>query len=102
MAEVVIVPERALAEAGSRWIARRAEAALAVRGRFDVALAGGSTPRPLYQSLAGRDLEWPRIHVWFGDERCVPPEDPEANFRMVQETLLARVPVAWHRMEAER
>lgn len=95
---------RALAEA---WVTR-AQAAIAARGRFHVALSGGNTPRPLYELLAAapyRDaLDWPHIEIWFGDERCVPPDAPRSNFRMVRETLLQYVPVPAanvHRMRGE-
>ena len=68
--------------------------ALAARGRFRIALAGGSTPRALYVHLAASDLDWARTDVFFGDERSVGPEDPQSNFRMARDTLLspARVP----------
>jgi 6-phosphogluconolactonase len=63
--------------------------ALAARGRFRVALAGGSTPRALYAHLsAARDLDWSRTDVFFGDERSVGPDDPQSNYRMARETLL--------------
>ena len=59
------------------------------RGRFRVALAGGSTPRALYAHLAAaRDLDWSRVDVFFGDERSVGPDDPQSNYRMARETLL--------------
>lgn len=86
----------------------RAQTAIAARGRFHVAMSGGSTPRPLYELLAAapyRDaLDWPRIEIWFGDERCVPPDSPRSNFRMVHEALLQHVPVPAvnvHRMRGE-
>jgi 6-phosphogluconolactonase len=64
--------------------------AISARGRFRIALAGGSTPRALYARLAAaRDLDWSRIDVFFGDERTVGPDDPQSNFRMARETLLA-------------
>jgi 6-phosphogluconolactonase len=64
--------------------------AIVARGRFRVALAGGSTPRALYAHLAAaRDLDWSRVDVFFGDERSVGPDDPQSNFRMARETLLA-------------
>jgi len=63
--------------------------ALAARGRFRIALAGGSTPRALYAHLAAaRDLDWSRADVFFGDERTVGPDDPQSNYRMARETLL--------------
>jgi 6-phosphogluconolactonase len=69
--------------------------ALAARGRFRLALAGGSTPRALYAHLAGAgDFDWGRTDVFFGDERAVGPDDAQSNYRMARETLLvpARVP----------
>lgn len=72
-------------------------AAIAVRGRFALALSGGETPRPLYELLAepaySSQIDWSRVHVFWGDERCVPPDDPESNYRMARETLLDRVPI---------
>src|SRR5213076_3331365 len=58
------------------------------------ALSGGNTPRPIYSEIAriGRDLPWERILITFGDERCVPPDDPQSNFRMARENLF--VPAA--------
>jgi 6-phosphogluconolactonase len=79
--------------------------ALAARGRFRVALAGGSTPRALYTHLAAaRDLDWARTDVFFGDERSVGPDDPQSNFRMARETLLQPAgvpPENVHRMRGE-
>ncbi|HEY2731506.1 MAG TPA: 6-phosphogluconolactonase [Polyangia bacterium] len=64
--------------------------AVAARGRFRFALAGGSTPRALYAHLAAaRDLDWAHTDVFFGDERSVGPDDPQSNFRMAREALLA-------------
>lgn len=66
------------------------------RGHFLVALAGGSTPRDLYAWLAEHaadSVRWPRLRVFFGDERCVPPDHPDSNFRMAHENLLRRVNV---------
>jgi 6-phosphogluconolactonase len=87
-----------------------AAAARAIRrsGRFAVALSGGSTPRPLYELLAspshaGR-VDWSRVHLFWSDERCVPPHDAQSNYRMVRETLLASVAVPAanvHRMRGE-
>lgn len=50
--------------------------AIAERGRFTLALAGGSTPKPLYEAIATQDLPWDHIHVFWGDERYVPPQPP--------------------------
>lgn len=61
---------------------------------FYAGLSGGSTPRALYQRLRPEDLPWDAVDLFFGDERCVPQNDPRSNFRMVRESLLDRVPDA--------
>jgi 6-phosphogluconolactonase len=71
-------------------------------GASTLVLAGGTTPRRCYEILAGMALEWGRVTVLFGDERCVPPNDPESNYRMAREALLDSVaPFTVHRMPAE-
>jgi 6-phosphogluconolactonase len=88
-----------LARAAAEEFARRAEEAIRARGRFSIALSGGSTPRHLFALLADpaepyRDrIDWRAVHVFWGDERHVPPDHPESNFRMARETLLDRVAV---------
>jgi len=68
---------------------RRAETqALAGHGAFHIVLAGGSTPRRLYEALAREAHDWPRWQVWFGDERCLSPEDPERNSVLASASLL--------------
>lgn len=66
-------------------------------GQFAVALSGGSTPRKLYAMLAepdfARRIPWNRVHLFWGDERCVPPDDPESNYGMVQEALLRKISI---------
>jgi len=86
-----------------------AGAANARRGRFAVALSGGSTPTALYALLVSAEyrnrLDWSRVHLFWGDERCVPPDHPESNFRMVQESLLSKVEIPReniHRMAGEK
>ena len=76
---------------------------------FSVALSGGSTPRPLYELLARQpregEIPWERVHLFQVDERCVPPEDPQSNYRMIRESLLRHVPIPgenFHRMVAEQ
>ena len=87
----------ALAEAAARTIGEVAHQAVRERGRFMVALAGGATPRLTYTRLAQSpwidSLPWDRTWVFFGDERGVPPDHPDSNYRMAQETLLGKVPV---------
>lgn len=75
--------------------------ALAERGAAHVALSGGATPRPAYEALGGLVDDWSAVHVWFADERCVGPDDPESNARLVRETLVAPGATV-HRMEGER
>lgn len=94
---------------GARFVADAALAAVAARGACHLVLAGGSTPTRLYQRLAlttgDAALPWDRVHVWFGDERVVPPDHDDSNYRMAREALLAHVPVPAahvHRMEGER
>lgn len=88
---------RALADAAAERFAEIAEMAVARAGRFMVALAGGSTPKGLYARLAAEPyrtrIPWSRTHVFWGDERCVPPAHAESNFRMATETLLRHVPI---------
>jgi 6-phosphogluconolactonase len=90
--EVVIAPDLGgLARAAADRVRVLAAQALAARGRFRLALAGGSTPRALYRELAAgsaSELDWNRIDVFFGDERPVGPDDPQSNHRMARETLL--------------
>ncbi len=68
---------------------REARRALAERGEFRIALAGGNTPRPIYTEFGqiACDLPWEQVRFTFGDERCVPPDDAESNYRMARETL---------------
>jgi 6-phosphogluconolactonase len=74
--------------------ASQATAAVRSRGRFTVALSGGSTPKSLYTLLAQTpSLPWDKIYFFFGDERHVPPDSPESNYRMVRESLLSKVPI---------
>ena len=88
---------QSLAEAAADLFVRAAGDAIAARGRFYVALSGGSTPRTLYQLLAAEprhdQVNWSRVFVFWGDERCVPPTDPESNYHMAREALLFHVPV---------
>jgi 6-phosphogluconolactonase len=89
---VQIFPDEArLAEAAADRFVSLVGAGIAARGRADVALAGGSTPRAMNALLAGPPrstaLDWSKIRFFFGDERTVPPDDPESNYAMNRETL---------------
>jgi 6-phosphogluconolactonase len=86
------------------FIIKRAHKAIADRNEFRIALSGGNTPRPVYAQLAtvARDLPWELFRITFGDERCVPPDDPQSNFKMARETLFvpAAVPEKVHHAHA--
>lgn len=69
-------------------------AAIEARGQCHVCLAGGSTPRRAYTLLQSADVPWSKLHIYFGDERCVPSEHPESNFHMAKEGLLQHVDVS--------
>ena len=80
----------------AEFILKQARNAIRERDEFRIALSGGNTPRPVYSRIAtnGLDFPWDSVSITFGDERCVPPDDPESNFLMARETLLvpARIP----------
>ena len=88
MAGEVVHTKNFVADAAN-FIVDLAHKALAERHEFRIALSGGNTPRPIYSEVAriGRDLPWERILITFGDERCVPPDDEQSNYRMARETL---------------
>ena len=89
------------AEAVARGAAERfvelGQAAIDARGCFSVGLAGGSTPKRAYELLASEayreQLNWSKVHIFFGDERCVPPDHSESNYRMANEALISRVSI---------
>ncbi len=83
---------QAAAEYAAGEIARALREALDRRGVAHLALSGGSTPRAAYQSLAGLLEDWSAVELWYGDERCVGPDDPESTHRLVVESLLAHIP----------
>ncbi len=106
---MVLADQAALAAAAAELFAGAAERAVARTGRFTVALSGGSTPMLLYALLATEPyrsrLPWPQTHVFWGDERCVPPGHPDSNFGTAKAIFLDQVPVPaerLHRMQAER
>ncbi|HYG09425.1 MAG TPA: 6-phosphogluconolactonase [Pyrinomonadaceae bacterium] len=97
-----------VARAAALRFVELARAGIETGGRFSVALAGGSTPKRIYELLAGEDfaagLDWSNVHVFFGDERCVPPDHADSNYRMANEALLSRVALPEenvHRMRGE-
>jgi len=86
-----------LALKAARRFARLADQYVVGCGRFTVALSGGSTPRAMFSLVAAHPfadtVPWSSIYFFWGDERCVPPDHPDSNYRMAHETLLSRVPV---------
>ena len=80
------------------------ELARAARAGGDIALSGGSSPRPAYRLASSLEVRWGNVHLWFADERCVPPADDRSNYRLVRETLLdgLAVPPKVHRIRGER
>lgn len=97
-----------VAHAAAERFVTYAEESIRDHGSFTVALAGGNTPRLTYESLAtnefSRRIAWPRVQIFFGDERAVPPQNPDSNYRMVHEALISRVaipPANVHRVQGE-
>lgn len=94
----------AVATRASREIARLLEDALGRRGMAHLALSGGATPAQTYELLAEGITDWTGVHVWFADERCVPPEHEQSNYLLARRTLLDRIEIAAehvHRMKGE-
>ena len=85
-----------LFQAAAEEVIRAATDAVAARGRFTIALSGGSTPKNLYTLIAANasaTLPWAQMFFFWGDERHVPPDDPDSNYRMAKEALLSKVPI---------
>lgn len=107
--EVEIYPDAGtLARAAANYFVALANEAFATRGRFAVALAGGSTPKAMYARLASDEfamhVDWQRVHLFWGDERCVAPDHPGSNYGMVRQAWLDQVPIPAdnvHRMRGE-
>jgi 6-phosphogluconolactonase len=98
-----------LARKAAEQFVALAGAAIVRSGRFTVALSGGSTPRALYSLLGSADyrerVDWRCVHLFWGDERCVPPDHAESNYRMVHEALLSRISIPAaniHRLAGEK
>jgi 6-phosphogluconolactonase len=87
----------AVAHEAAEFVVQLADESIALTGRFTVALAGGSTPDAMYKLLTGEPyrsrVDWAKVEVYFGDERCVPPDHAESNYRMAKEALLSKVPI---------
>src|SRR3989442_6858157 len=93
----VLDDAEAVARSAADHFVELAREAISARERFSVALAGGSSPKRTYELLAGdadrERVDWPKVHIFFGDERCVPPDHADSNYRMANEALISRVPV---------
>ncbi len=106
---IEILPDGdALALRAADLFALAAQEAAAARGRFAVALSGGETPRALYRLLArqqfSQKVPWRRVQLYWGDERCVPPDDAQSNYGMARDAFIKHVPIAAenvHRMRGE-
>jgi 6-phosphogluconolactonase len=98
----IAADEGALAELVTKFVVARALEAIAARGKFDIALAGGSTPKAAYALLAAEpyrsSVDWSRVRFFFGDERCVPPADPQSNFKTASDALLRPLGIAPQRI----
>jgi 6-phosphogluconolactonase len=108
--EIKVVPDpKALTEEAARRIVAAAEARLADNNHFfSLVLSGGSTPKTLYELLASEpyrsQLNWSKIEIYFGDERCVPPDHPDSNYLMAYTSMLSKLPIPpanIHRMRGE-
>lgn len=104
----VMVDAASLIIAATEQFITAARSAIAKRGVFYVALAGGSTPKGLYQMLAAMPysskIDWSRVHLFFGDERCVLPSHNDSNYKMVSEAMIDMLPIPEtnvHRMPTE-
>jgi 6-phosphogluconolactonase len=103
-----VVPTPAdVAKAAADLIVEFASAAIEKRGTFTLGLAGGSTPKALYELLAksyADAIRWEKVEIFFGDERCVPPDHPDSNYRMALQAMLDELPIPYekiHRMKGE-
>src|SRR2546423_15036529 len=110
---VVVENAQAVAHAAVRLFVAAAEKAIAAKRSFSVALSGGSTPKAMFEILAKGEpsdvptppqwpFDWEQVHVYFGDERCVPPDHPESNYNMANDTLLPTVPIPPHNVHRMR
>jgi 6-phosphogluconolactonase len=97
MTNLRVAPDpAALARMAANTIQDLAHTAISQTGRFTIALSGGSTPKALFQLLASdyqEKIGWKNTYVFWGDERCVPPDDADSNYKMARETLLDHVPL---------
>lgn len=96
MSNLTVYPDsQSFIDGSADFIAGLARQATAEHGRFTIALSGGGTPHPIYARLAtpgyADRFDWPKVQLFFSDERCVPPDDSRSNYRMAREALLDHV-----------
>jgi 6-phosphogluconolactonase len=99
-----VLPTAELPARAAVWLAEALNHFVQVNGRVNLGLSGGTTPRAVHEALCSLEVPWLAVHVFFGDERAVPPEHSDSNYRMAKESLLDRVPIPSnqvHRMQAE-
>jgi 6-phosphogluconolactonase len=93
----VFADQPSFVDGSADFIAGIAAGAIAKRDRFTIALSGGGTPRPIYARLATAEyrdrIPWEKVHIFFGDERCVTADDARSNYRMVRATWLDHAPI---------
>ncbi|WP_013320333.1 6-phosphogluconolactonase [Gloeothece verrucosa] len=89
----ILADKQALIERTLTLVVEKIEAAIGTRGRCTIALAGGSTPKPLYEALSTQALPWDKLEVFWGDERYVPPNHPDSNQLMARKAWLDHVPI---------
>ncbi len=108
--EVVVYPDKdTLSHAAASYVVRIARESIVTRGRFTIALSGGTTPKALYGLLGDmpyrEQIDWSAAEIFWSDERCVQPDDPESNYLLAREQLLSKIAIPAsqvHRMPAEQ
>jgi 6-phosphogluconolactonase len=102
--ERIVCDSKDLPARAALRVALELRGAIDSRGRASLVLAGGTTPKATYEALAGLPLDWSKVEIFFGDERCVPADHPDSNYRMAKAALFDRIaiPAAQvHRMQGE-
>jgi 6-phosphogluconolactonase len=108
--QISIYPDiNTLSHEAAQFSVRLANEAIVTRGRFTIALSGGSTPKLLYSLLGDEpyrsQIDWTQVDIFWSDERCVPPDDPDSNYFLAQQVLLSKIPIPAgqvHRMPANQ
>ena len=96
--ERIVCDSKDLPGRAAARIALELTKAIGERGRASLALAGGTTPKATYEALAGLPLEWHLVDIFFGDERCVPADHADSNYRMAKAALFDRITIPTHRI----